>query len=141
MRRVLLAVVVAASLAATIAAASPFIDFTDATDYAVAPSPCGSIATLQASPVVFDERLYLSYLCADNRVFMRQFALVNPPYGAMPPSKPYAPFQLPRVNESLRWYSAMVVTEIGGVVAGEGARFLTADGKPLVFARPSFSHF
>jgi thiamine-monophosphate kinase len=33
------------------------------------------------------------------------------------------------------------VTEIGRIVAGEGARFLGADGKPLVFARPSFSHF
>jgi thiamine-monophosphate kinase len=37
--------------------------------------------------------------------------------------------------------AGLPVTEIGGVVAGEGARFLAADGKPLVFARPSFSHF
>jgi thiamine-monophosphate kinase len=33
------------------------------------------------------------------------------------------------------------VTEIGHVVEGEGARFVQADGKPLAFARPSFSHF
>jgi thiamine-monophosphate kinase len=33
------------------------------------------------------------------------------------------------------------VTEIGTIVAGEGASFVGADGKPLVFARASFSHF
>jgi thiamine-monophosphate kinase len=33
------------------------------------------------------------------------------------------------------------VTEIGRMVAGEGARFLDANGNALVFARPSFSHF
>lgn len=32
------------------------------------------------------------------------------------------------------------VTEIGEIVAGEGARFIL-DGMPLVFERPSFSHF
>jgi thiamine-monophosphate kinase len=37
--------------------------------------------------------------------------------------------------------ASVPVTEIGRIVAGEGARFLGADGKPLVFARPSFSHF
>ena len=33
------------------------------------------------------------------------------------------------------------VTEIGRVTAGQGARFLDADGRPLRFARTSFSHF
>ena len=33
------------------------------------------------------------------------------------------------------------VTEIGRIAAGDGARFLGADGKPLVFERASFSHF
>ena len=33
------------------------------------------------------------------------------------------------------------VTEIGRITAGQGARFLDADGKPLRFARASFSHF
>jgi thiamine-monophosphate kinase len=33
------------------------------------------------------------------------------------------------------------VTDIGEVTAGEGARFLGADGKPLSFKRTSFSHF
>jgi thiamine-monophosphate kinase len=32
------------------------------------------------------------------------------------------------------------VTEIGRITTGEGARFLR-DGKPLTFARPSYSHF
>jgi len=34
----------------------------------------------------------------------------------------------------------VAVSEIGGVVAGQGARFMH-DGKVLEFARPSFSHF
>ncbi len=33
------------------------------------------------------------------------------------------------------------VTDIGEIAAGEGARFLGRDGKPLVFKQPSFSHF
>jgi len=33
------------------------------------------------------------------------------------------------------------VSEIGRVVAGQGARFLDANGKPLAFERASFSHF
>jgi hypothetical protein len=34
------------------------------------------------------------------------------------------------------------VTDIGRIVAGEGeARFLGAHGKPLTFARASYSHF
>jgi len=33
------------------------------------------------------------------------------------------------------------VTDIGAIAAGEGARFLGADGNPLVFRRLSFSHF
>ena len=35
----------------------------------------------------------------------------------------------------------VAVTEIGAIVAGEGARFVGADGKPLTFKRASFSHF
>jgi len=35
----------------------------------------------------------------------------------------------------------VTVTEIGEVKAGEGARFLGADGHALSFKRPSFSHF
>jgi thiamine-monophosphate kinase len=33
------------------------------------------------------------------------------------------------------------VTEIGEIVAGEGARFLGSDGEPLTFQRAAFSHF
>ena len=33
------------------------------------------------------------------------------------------------------------VTEIGAIEAGEGVRFLGADGRPLVFAHAAFSHF
>jgi len=33
------------------------------------------------------------------------------------------------------------VSEIGEIVAGEGARFLGADGEPLAFAHVSYSHF
>ena len=33
------------------------------------------------------------------------------------------------------------VSEIGTIAAGEGARFVGADGKALVFKRASFSHF
>ena len=35
----------------------------------------------------------------------------------------------------------VAVTEIGEIVAGEGARFVGADGQPLSFKRASFSHF
>ena len=35
----------------------------------------------------------------------------------------------------------VTVTEIGVVTAGEGARFLTPDGRALAFAHASFSHF
>lgn len=35
----------------------------------------------------------------------------------------------------------VTVTQIGGIVGGEGATFIAADGKPLMFARASFSHF
>ena len=33
------------------------------------------------------------------------------------------------------------VSEIGSIAAGEGTRFIGADGKTLTFKRPSFSHF
>jgi thiamine-monophosphate kinase len=33
------------------------------------------------------------------------------------------------------------VSEIGEIVAGEGARFLGSDGEPLTFQRAAFSHF
>jgi thiamine-monophosphate kinase len=33
------------------------------------------------------------------------------------------------------------VTELGEIRTGEGARFIDAAGKPLVFKRTSFSHF
>jgi len=36
--------------------------------------------------------------------------------------------------------AGVAMTEIGRITAGQGARFLR-DGKPLVFARPSYSHF
>jgi thiamine-monophosphate kinase len=36
--------------------------------------------------------------------------------------------------------AGVAVTEIGHIVAGQGARFMR-DGEPLHFARPSFSHF
>jgi thiamine-monophosphate kinase len=38
--------------------------------------------------------------------------------------------------------AGVAVTEIGAAAAGNGpARFLDTDGKPLVLAHPSFSHF
>jgi thiamine-monophosphate kinase len=37
--------------------------------------------------------------------------------------------------------AGVAVTEIGKVAAGQGARFLGLDGKPLKLAHPSFSHF
>jgi thiamine-monophosphate kinase len=37
--------------------------------------------------------------------------------------------------------AGVALTEIGEIKAGEGARFLAADGKPLIFKRASFSHF
>jgi thiamine-monophosphate kinase len=36
--------------------------------------------------------------------------------------------------------AGVVISEIGRIVRGEGARFVR-DGKPLTFARSSFSHF
>ena len=50
----------------------------------------------------------------------------------------------PAKADSFRAAAAAVkvpVTEIGVIEAGEGARFLGADGAPLTFARASFSHF
>jgi len=35
----------------------------------------------------------------------------------------------------------VAVSEIGEIKAGEGARFLGADGRALAFKNPSFSHF
>jgi thiamine-monophosphate kinase len=46
--------------------------------------------------------------------------------------------------EALRREASVVgvaVSEIGNVAAGQGARFLALDGKPLELAHPSFSHF
>jgi thiamine-monophosphate kinase len=37
--------------------------------------------------------------------------------------------------------AGVAVSEIGEVKAGEGTRFRTADGHPLTFKRPSFTHF
>jgi len=37
--------------------------------------------------------------------------------------------------------AGVAATEIGRVTAGEGARFLAADGRPLTFAQASYSHF
>jgi thiamine-monophosphate kinase len=36
--------------------------------------------------------------------------------------------------------AGVAVTEIGRIMAGEGARFIR-DGKPLAFTRSSYSHF
>jgi thiamine monophosphate kinase len=36
--------------------------------------------------------------------------------------------------------AGVAVTEIGRIVAGEGARFVR-DGKTLSFAQPAYSHF
>jgi len=36
--------------------------------------------------------------------------------------------------------AGVAVTEIGRIAAGQGTRFLR-DGKPLIFARASYSHF
>jgi thiamine-monophosphate kinase len=37
--------------------------------------------------------------------------------------------------------AAVPISEVGQIKAGEGARFIDASGKPLVFKRTSFSHF
>ncbi len=37
--------------------------------------------------------------------------------------------------------AGVAVSELGEVKAGEGTRFLTAEGHPLTFKRPSFTHF
>lgn len=37
--------------------------------------------------------------------------------------------------------AGVAVSEIGAIKTGEGARFVGAAGKPMVFKRPSFSHF
>jgi len=37
--------------------------------------------------------------------------------------------------------AGVVVTEIGEIKKGEGARFIDPAGKAVVFTRPSFSHF
>jgi thiamine-monophosphate kinase len=50
-----------------------------------------------------------------------------------------APEKLPAFRAAAE-AAGVPVTEIGGVLAGEGARFMH-DGKALRFARPSYSHF
>ena len=50
-----------------------------------------------------------------------------------------APESLPAFGQAAA-SAGIVVTEIGGIVAGEGARFVR-DGRVLAFARPSYSHF
>jgi hypothetical protein len=47
-------------------------------DFDVPASPCGAVTTLQASPFVYRDTVWLTYLCGDNRVVMRQLAQVAP---------------------------------------------------------------
>ena len=47
------------------------------TDFQVADSPCGPVATLHAAPFVWEGDIWTSYLCADNRQVMRKFLTVH----------------------------------------------------------------
>ncbi|MFZ3338603.1 MAG: AIR synthase-related protein, partial [Xanthobacteraceae bacterium] len=50
-----------------------------------------------------------------------------------------SPEKLPAFRDAAA-ATGIAATEIGRIAAGQGARFLR-DGKPLSFARPSYSHF
>lgn len=75
MRTILLAAVLGVALGAGVSAALTRPAFLDAQDFAVAPSPCGAAMTMQATPFVYQEVIWATYLCSDNRVIMRQFAM------------------------------------------------------------------
>ncbi len=83
MRRVL-GVLFALAAGVTLSAAS-FIFLVDQ-DYELPLSPCGGVQTVQATPVVIDQRLWVNYLCADSRVFMRRFhtaEITSPSWGGV----------------------------------------------------------
>jgi hypothetical protein len=42
-------------------------------DTELAASPCGASATVQASPFVFEQHVWMTYLCGDTRVIARRF--------------------------------------------------------------------
>jgi hypothetical protein len=71
MRRVL-GVAVVALLAGVTLGAVTYAFVVDA-DYELPASPCGASVTVQATPLLFDGKLWVSYLCADSRVYMRGF--------------------------------------------------------------------
>jgi hypothetical protein len=71
MRKTLIALCLLAAGATLHAVARP--SFLDVLDHPVAPSPCGASMTMQVTPFVFEGSIWMSYLCADNRVIMRQF--------------------------------------------------------------------
>jgi hypothetical protein len=71
--RKILGLVLVLGAGATIGAISRPEFLAHAIDHPVSASPCGSVQTVQAAPFVFDGAPWLSYLCADNRVILRQF--------------------------------------------------------------------
>ena len=73
MPRGILGVLLALALGVTLGAAGVTYAFVVDRDYELPASPCGASATVQATPLVFDFKLWVSYLCADSRVFLRRF--------------------------------------------------------------------
>ena len=72
MLRVILGVVLALAVGVGLGAAGTLYTFAVDRDYELPASPCGASGTVQATPVVFDLKLWVSYLCADSRVFLRR---------------------------------------------------------------------
>ena len=73
MPRVILGVLLALALGATLGAAGVTYAFLTDRDYELPQSPCGASPTVQATPLVFEFKLWVSYVCADSRVFLRRF--------------------------------------------------------------------
>ena len=81
MKRVLLGVVVTLGLSLGVSAQASrwFPGFlAGAVDYEVQTSPCGAAQTLQATPFILHDQVWVTYLCADNRVVMRGFLSMIP---------------------------------------------------------------
>lgn len=78
MRRLLVAGLVACAIGVSVhAAVNLWPNFSaQYYDFVVASSPCGGSATLQATPFVFDQRVWITYLCADTRTVVRRFDTV-----------------------------------------------------------------
>jgi hypothetical protein len=76
MTRLILGVVFVVGVGAGVAATTiTRPDFLSAIDHPTIASPCAPVQTMQATPFVFDGAVWTTYLCADNRVVMRQFGV------------------------------------------------------------------